>query len=283
MNQQRQVVYAKRRALLQEEGKVDFIEDVIGEIAHQHVKKYSPEATGEKDWQLDTFIEDCKAEFLQVDLSKADLQFEINVASLTDLVQEKVMDSYRKKEAMVGSEVMRKVETFVYMQIIDQAWKDHLLRMDQLKDSVGLRGYAQKDPLQEYKKEAYNLFESMMIRIEDETTLALVRMPPPENAPTRPTGIDVDDERIEMSHPDAHAPSSSQTSGVSAQKRDTVIGDGAAIHRTGRGEASRKPQQSATPVVRDTPKVGRNDDCPCGSGKKYKKCHGKQASEAQES
>lgn len=276
MNQQRQVVYAKRRTLLQEEGQVDFIEDVVAEIAFQLAKKRSPEATGEKDWHLEGFLEDCNNEFSQIQLSASDFQAPPSAEALSDFVKEKVMESYKRKEEMVSSEVMRRVETFVYMQIIDQAWKDHLLRMDQLKDSVGLRGYAQKDPLQEYKKEAYNLFESMMIRIEDETTLALVRMPPPENAPTRPVGLDVDDKRIEMSHPDANPPSSK-----TAKNHDTIVGDGAAIHRTGRGESTQKAQQQVVkPVVREAPKVGRNDDCPCGSGKKYKKCHGKPAGEA---
>jgi len=145
--------------------------------------------------------------------------------------------------------------------------------MDQLKDSVSLRGYGQRDPLQEYKKEGYKLFEGLMGRIQDETTLALVRMPPPEQISQEEFHHDeVDDSSFQFNNPDAQAEGyASASSSGNGNDDDNMIYHGS---RSGGGGG-----EPATPYVRDGEKVGRNDPCPCGSGKKYKKCHGRPGAE----
>ena len=163
---------------------------------------------------------------------------------------------------------MKKIEHFVHLQIIDGSWKEHLLAMDHLKDSVSLRGYGQRDPLQEYKKEAFRLFESLMFKIEDETVLALVRMPTPTVSESIPMAVEEPDEsELQFRHPSSsQAPVASSSSNTSSSSS------------TNNASSRSRRQQEAPPKVqpfhRPEAKVGRNDVCPCGSGKKYKKCHG---------
>ena len=145
-----------------------------------------------------------------------------------------------QKEAIIGAAPMRYHERMLMLQIVDSHWKDHLLGMDHLKEGIGLRGYGQRDPLVEYKKESFDLFEDLMNRIEEDTLRFLFLLQPVEEEKQA--------EQIERKRRRAEFLMSQQTSGN---------GDGAQ-HQ----------------VKRDSSKVGRNDPCPCGSGKKFKKCHG---------
>ena len=174
---------------------------------------------------------------------------------------------------------MRKIESFVYLQIIDQAWKEHLLAMDALKDSVRLRGYGQRDPLQEYKKEAFNLFALLVSRIEDETTLTLLKMPTPQPSEVssflenKSVEEESYDESLEFAHPDPQKlPPASQSSAPSESEQDKLVYYGSHAQQT--PNTPNKTQINQQPVKREGSKVGRNDLCPCGSGKKFKKCHG---------
>ena len=181
---------------------------------------------------------------------------DVSVDSIMGLTSETVMKSYEDKVSAIPQEVVSKVSAYVYLQVIDQNWKDHLKSMDELQESVRLRGYGQRDPLQEYKKEAYNLFEALMNRIEDETALTLIRMPAPE-AQEEYELAEPEMSEMQFQHPEAEAMSEAQNSGP-------VEKDGMIYHGS-RGEDSEpaKVQQ----VVREGEKVGRNDPCPCGSGK----------------
>ena len=142
-----------------------------------------------------------------------------------------------EKQAQVGEDNLRSFEKYLLLQVLDHHWKEHLLAMDHLRQSVGLRGYAQKQPLQEYKQESFELFRAMIERVREETVVMLhrvqVEQPPEMEAPRQP-------QQMSFRHGD-----------------DFIDED--------------EPLQ---PVRRDQPKVGRNDPCPCGSGKKYKHCHG---------
>ncbi|MGE0171599.1 MAG: preprotein translocase subunit SecA [Oligoflexales bacterium] len=278
MNQQRQVVYSRRRKVLDGTTDIDFLEDAVRGIATSVVSAFAPEKSEAKSWDKEKLTQKVSAEF-HTKFDFGDLNFtDISVEAVVDTVVSHVTQAYQQKKAGVGDEIMRKIEMFIYLQIIDQAWKEHLRAMETLQDNVRLRGYGQRDPLQEYKKEAFTLFQSLMIRIEDETVLTLVRMPPPTityNKEMEPAKAP-DDSKLNYNHPEptsAISPAAKPAVANKSQENDALIYHG----------SRSAPAPDAAKVetfIRDGDKVGRNDDCPCGSGKKYKKCHGKIGAQA---
>ena len=183
---------------------------------------------------------------------------------------------------MIGADNLREAERIIMLNVIDNQWKDHLLSMDHLKEGIGLRGYGQKDPLIEYKKESFQMFQDMMDRIEDESIRYLFFLRIETGNIPLPYPEPEDEDEEEVSPIDAPQPEPA-LAGVSVAQREaaqsTVLDltrniqrkkdrELAALQFAG-GEASSKPQ-----TVTNAAKVGRNDPCPCGSGKKYKKCHG---------
>jgi preprotein translocase subunit SecA len=192
---------------------------------------------------------------------------------IRDLLWEKIVESYDDKEKLVGRDVLHRVERDVMLQIVDSQWKDHLYSLDHLKEGIGLRGYGQRDPLVEYKKESFELFQAMKDRVDEEIVRYLWWLRPiiDDNGPTVPVPRRPAPRRppLILNDPSAESPS--------------VLGGGRAqapqASPFGPSRAQRPPRvggDDATPKTmrRDEPKVGRNDPCPCGSGKKYKKCHG---------
>ncbi|MGH7167824.1 MAG: SEC-C metal-binding domain-containing protein, partial [Nitrospiraceae bacterium] len=162
---------------------------------------------------------------------------ELGRDALRDELRERVLHAYQNKEQELGSEFLRYLEKMVLLQVIDHHWKDHLLAMDQLRDGIGLRGYGQKDPLIEYKREGFDMFSAMMDRIKADSLDRLFH--------------------------------------VQAVKGD-LPAETPRLRQPVRMTLNRGEEPVATaPVRRDHEKVGRNDPCPCGSGKKYKKCHGR--------
>jgi preprotein translocase subunit SecA len=160
-------------------------------------------------------------------------------------LRQQVAELYRRKEGEIGEANMRQLERVVMLRIIDTLWKDHLLAMDYLKEGIGLRGYGQRDPLVEYKREGYDLFAGMMERIQIDVVAQLLRV-----QPLRPTG------QLQPAASPATAPA----------RAPRLV-----FHR---GDAGPEQASRTAPVHRDGHKVGRNDPCSCGSGKKYKKCCG---------
>jgi preprotein translocase subunit SecA len=160
--------------------------------------------------------------------------------TLADVVREKTLQTYEEKEATFTPPVLRYLEKMILLQTIDGLWKDHLLSMDHLKEGIGLRGYGQKNPLQEYQKEAFAMFESLLERMQEDVIekLFTVQIARQEDARRIEQARRIPQRQVLMSH-----------GGIAAE-----------------------PQPM--PLKREAPKVGRNDPCPCGSGKKYKKCHG---------
>lgn len=262
MNQQRQVIYGRRRKILEGTISLDFITDSIRGITEGIVASHSPETT-QKKFNKEEFEKEISNEFhmpIQIEIQSEEDE---SSAALTQQVQEQVIKHYENKRQMVSPDIMAKVDSFLYLQILDQSWKDHLRSMDQLQDSVRLRGYGQRDPLQEYKKEAYQLFNSLMLRIEDETSLALVRMPPPQISNSKELEVEEPDEAdMNFNNPQSEAP------GLPSQ-------DDELIYHGSREQPASNERAKPQPFKREVGKVGRNDPCPCGSGKKYKKCHGK--------
>ena len=185
--------------------------------------------------------------------------------------------SYEEKEELVGREVLQRVERDIMLQIVDAQWKDHLYSLDHLKEGIGLRGYGQRDPLVEYKKESFELFQAMKDRVDEEIVRYLWWLRPVSERGERRAGA------AAAASGAAPPPLIAQRPG--AASRASPFG----ATRGGRGDRTAAPARRAArrsrarvggddapvkTVRRDEPKVGRNDPCPCGSGKKYKKCHG---------
>jgi preprotein translocase subunit SecA len=202
--------------------------------------------------------------------------------AIEETIAEQLQQKYQQKEDLIGAELMRQSERWIMLKVIDDQWKDHLLSMDHLKEGIGLRGYGQKDPLVEYKKESYILFQDMMDRIEDENVRLLfflqISEGPGGGRPELPFEVneegyteDENDEEEEQTpavsdRQRAAAQSTIQdfTRNIQRKKEKEM----AALQFVG-GDGSSNGQK---PVVKGD-KVGRNEPCPCGSGKKYKNCH----------
>ncbi|HEV7490417.1 MAG TPA: SEC-C metal-binding domain-containing protein, partial [Rhodanobacteraceae bacterium] len=187
-----------------------------------------------------------------------DGQSEVDSETILKYVQDNVDRMFREKEAMVGSEVMRALEKHVMLSVLDNAWKEHLSSMDYLRQGIYLRGYAQKQPKQEFKREAFQLFQLMLERVKHEIIQLLARV-----------RIRNEDEVQAMEQQQQRQAQARQLQFQHAEAGDLAAGEPEAAPRAAAG-----PQ---TPVLREAPKVGRNDPCPCGSGKKYKHCHGQLA------
>jgi len=213
---------------------------------------------------------------------------------LGDAIFEKLKQDYEAKEKILGAETMRYHERMVMLSVIDGLWKDHLLAMDQLKEGIGLRGYAQQDPLVAYKKESFDMFEAMMLKFQEDTVRFLFRMQilgpdgAPVDAPPQPRRevpaappVASALPRAERNAPALPPPPPPPTDVAIRTRQPSTTIDALekefqrkkqreleAASRSGGGDSSEAAQR------RTGEKVGRNDPCPCGSGKKYKKCHG---------
>ncbi len=297
MNQQRQVVYKMRRAMLEgldtgKNAEIEFLETALSNLVAATVERLAQ--AGHERNQLAMALKVAVRQEHNSEIQLADsIETEGDAQEvLIGTITNQVLQNYREKFTEVGAEIKSKIECFIYLQIIDRAWKNHLQGMDALKDSVSLRGYGQRDPLQEYKKEAFRLFEAMMIRIEDETTQALMHMERPRlEVANELHREDADEEDLEFKHPEAahfekpeaqtaQAPAVAPASGVDRQGTVQRFGQESMVYHGPRSVPQEEPRQAApSPVRRDAAKVGRNDPCPCGSGKKFKKCHGQSGSE----
>jgi preprotein translocase subunit SecA len=200
----------------------------------------------------------------------------LNRQELGDAIFDKLKERYDAKEKLIGPEAMRHHERMIMLSVIDQQWKDHLLSMDHLKEGIGLRGYGQHDPLVEYKKESFEMFEAMMQRFQEDTVrylylMQILERPPdaaPQGAPSAPESAAVEHSG------DGNGRRPPRMVSTSADELEEAF-----MRRKRRElEQARMAGAGDTPsvqqVVRGQEKVGRNDPCPCGSGKKFKKCHG---------
>ncbi len=280
MSQQRQVVYGRRNLLLRGENVVTFLDDVVFSAALTVAERNSPEKSNTTSWDIAKLKSELNAEFNCEQTFEELDAIEQSPNSFADAAADKVMKLYQDKKQKVGEKNMGQIENYIYMQVIDSAWKNHLLSMDHLKDSVSLRGYGQRDPLQEYKKEAYRLFEALMLRIEEETALALVRMPPPQMVEQPLIREDEDETEMNFIHPDADSGTFAPKVEPVLPKRKEMREDQMVYRSAANPGNNQQPAQPQT-FIRDEDKVGRNDPCPCGSGKKYKKCHGRNNAQAE--
>jgi len=239
MNKQRETVYGLRRQLLEGTDQKEFVMDAADRVANWLVESNCPKDQHADQWNINGLRTEFWGRF-GVDLKKHELRYDPKrLPELTAELQEIVHKHYDEREQVWTPERMRFHERMIMLQVVDAQWKDHLLAMDHLKEGIGLRGYSQRDPLVEYKRESFSMFEGMMDRVEDETLRYLFLMRTP----------DEEEEMIRQY----------QQRKRREQREMQMVGGGAV----------EKPQQ----VIRRE-KIGRNDPCPCGSGKKYKKCHG---------
>jgi len=235
------------------------------------VQTYCPREQHPDQWNTTQLAAEVNRQF-GVDTKAAGIDTShLNHDQLSDAVAEAVLKRYDEKEKLFGVELMRWLERRIILDVVDTQWKDHLLSLDHLKEGIGLRGYGQKDPLVEFKKEAFTLFEDMMTRIDDETIRYLfhIRLAEGEQSPA---------ERPEMAAVPARARLDPGAEHAAAEM-PRIAAARELERRQQRQQRNLQfqtgPAQAEAPKpVRAGAKIGRNDPCPCGSGKKYKKCCG---------
>jgi preprotein translocase subunit SecA len=257
MNKQREVIYGQRREILEGASLKEDILEGMDKILSDIFALYISDNSDAGQWDTAGLVSALRLKFgLELDASIAE---KIEKSKLKEDLCQKMAQVYAEKEKSIGAEMLRHLERMVFLQIIDSKWKDHLYAMDSLREGIGLRAYGQRDPLIEYKREAFEMFAQMMSGIEEEAIETLFKLQPVK--PERFRGI-FSSLPQEFSHPEVEK-------FERPQEEPVVMGD----VRFGAPRLATPP--SRPPIKSDQPKAGRNDPCPCGSGKKFKKCCGK--------
>jgi preprotein translocase subunit SecA len=283
MNKQREAVYGLRRQLLEGMDQKDliledYVSGILGDLMEQHI----PPKAHADDWDIKGLKDAIFTRFGVDILAEGIKPDALSRQELGDAIFDKLKERYEAKEKLIGPDAMRHHERMIMLSVIDQQWKDHLLSMDHLKEGIGLRGYGQHDPLVEYKRESFDMFEDMMQRFQEDTIRYLYLMQilerppdsgaaggPPPGGPGRgpqgggPTPQDGDGNGR---RPRMVSTSADELEEAFMRRKRRELEQ---ARMAGGGETQQVQQ-----VVRSQEKVGRNDPCPCGSGKKYKKCHG---------
>jgi preprotein translocase subunit SecA len=287
MNKQREAVYGLRHQLLEGvEQRELILEDYVGGILSGLLDEYCNERKRQDQWDLKGLGEKLVDHF-GFNLAASGIKpEEMTRHELGDTLFEKLTEVYQAKENILGAAQMRHHERMVMLSVIDGLWKDHLLSMDHLKEGINLRGYAQRDPLVEYKRESFELFEAMMLKFQEDTCRFLFRMQiigpdgQPIDAAPRPRGeVPKAPPVASAAHPVSGDGAPREIAIPTRQPSTTIDALEKEFHRKKERELAVASRQgggdSSQPTQRRTgEKVGRNDPCPCGSGKKYKKCHG---------
>jgi preprotein translocase subunit SecA len=238
MNQQREVIYRQRRQALDGKDLKDTIQEIMFDKSSEIANAFADERALPEEWDFKGVDEAVFKQFnTRMGIPDEDTLDGLTEEGLSQLIYDTVQAVYLEKETLIGESEYRSLERFILLQTVDQLWKDHLLSMDHLKEGIGLRGYAQQNPLIVYKKEGFEMFQDMIERVKEETLSILFRIQPAE--PESLTDIQ------------------------KPQEQQLVFSG---------GDTSTPKKKPAT---RSSGKVGRNAPCPCGSGKKYKQCHGK--------
>src|SRR5262245_9100045 len=281
MNKQRESVYALRREILEGQIRVDedervdsreYLMALAEELLDSMLETYAPPKADFEEWDLEALKREVTRVF-GLDTTPLDFSDRTS-AEISDTLWEKITATYDDKEKMIGAELLRRIERDVMLQVVDTHWKDHLYSLDHLKEGIGLRGYGQRDPLVEYKKESFALFQGMKERVDEEIARYIWGLRPvlSDEAPTARRPVARRQAPLIFNDPSAAAPS--PLTGARAQAPPQPPSPFGAP----RGQARQPDRVGGDDVIktvkRDQPKVGRNDLCPCGSGKKYKKCHG---------
>ena len=254
-NDQRKVVYTQRNDLLSADDVSESVDNIREEVVNSLIDEFIPPQSLEEQWDISGLEKRIAAELNEQLPVKhwLDTEDALDEDGVRQRILEKVVESYREKESLAGAESLRAFEKHILLRILDDKWKEHLATMDHLRQGIHLRGYAAKNPKQEYKREAFELFSQMLTDIKHEVIRVLSHVQVQQDDQTEELERQRREElarRMQFEHQEAQALAGDQSS------------EG----------AEPAPQE---PVVRDGRKVGRNEPCPCGSGKKYKQCHGK--------
>lgn len=259
-NDQRQIIYQQRNELLEADDISDMLKAIRSDVVSDVVAEYIPPQTLEEQWDVAGLERRIATEF-EVELpiqQWLDEDRSVNESVIHERIYTAVDEAYEAKCALVGAD-MRKIERHILLQVLDTLWKEHLATMDHLRHGIHLRAFAQKNPKQEYKREAFELFQQMLESLKHDVIrfLAHLRLQQDENAEA------LEQQRREEQAKRAMEFQHAESSGLSVDEDE--------------GQTAQAPAAQAQPetFVRDAPKVGRNEACPCGSGKKYKQCHGK--------
>jgi preprotein translocase subunit SecA len=284
MNKQRETIYAIRRSALEGKDQRDYVLGIAEDLAIELLDTYCPREQHPGQWNTTQFLAEITSQF-GVDAKGAGADpTALNHDQLSEAVVAAITKKYEEKEKEFGADLMRWLERRIILDVVDSQWKDHLLSLDHLKEGIGLRGYGQRDPLVEFKKEAFVLFEDMMARIDNETIRYLFHIqvqvegrpvqpgarpdgagqqPPPTPRQPRPRPLAAAASAAARIAEPEQLPAFAREMERKHQRQEKEL-----QFQTG-------PAQAEAPKpVRAGAKVGRNDPCPCGSGKKYKKCHG---------
>lgn len=255
-NDQRQVVYQQRQELLEAEDISDAINAIRRDVINDVISDFIPPMSIEDQWDVPGLTQHLAAEFnLPLPIQQwLDEEDSLDEEGLRERIIQAAQEAYDAKRERIG-DVIKEIEKQVMLQVLDSRWKEHLAQMDHLRQGIGLRAYAQRNPKQEYKREAFELFQSMLNGIQRETIAILARVEPMTQEQIeemeRRQREALERQRLELQHAEASALSEPAAEGQQAA------------------------QAQQMPYVRQGQKIGRNDPCPCGSGKKYKQCHGR--------
>ncbi|MCK7593950.1 preprotein translocase subunit SecA [Pseudomarimonas salicorniae] len=259
-NDQRKVIYEQRNDLLEAEDVHDSVLGIRDDVFTATVHKHVPPGSIDEQWDLPGLERELESDFgLRVDLkAMAEADEDLTAEVIAERIRELGNQVFAAKEEQVGAEMMRQLEKHLMLNVLDQSWKEHLARMDYLRQGIHLRGYAQKQPKQEYKRESFELFSEMLDKVKRDliTLLARVRIRSEEEV----ARLEEEERRRQQAQADRLRFQHESAGGYSADE------EAAQVLAAQSGQAS--------PMTREAPKVGRNEPCPCGSGKKYKHCHG---------
>lgn len=251
-NDQRSVIYTQRREILEAEDIAEEVDEMREDVLDAAISQFIPPQSMPEQWRVAELESYLATEFnLNAEVQQwLDEDKSLHEESLREKLQQTLEEAYKEKEEQAGGDLLRKFEQQIMLQVLDTRWKEHLQNMDQLRQGIHLRGYAQKNPKQEYKREAFGLFEHFLANVRSDVVRVLshVKIRTPEEVEAV--------ERQRREEADA------------LMQRQTTRHDDSSASNKGSDTANQ-------PFKRDFPKVGRNEACPCGSGKKYKQCHGK--------
>jgi preprotein translocase subunit SecA len=270
MNKQREEIYRFRRELLEGKDQKEYILGLAEDLTREFLDTYAGEDVLEENWDLDNLKVNMRRVFGidipdEIDVpppegdpgaaNRAKLK-EVSRPELEDYLLQRVQKTYQDKEDQVGEQSLRWFERVIMLQTIDQQWKDHLLMLDHVKEGIGLRGYGQRDPLVEYKRESFTLFEELWNRATEEMVRMVYLLKPVSQEEEK----DLLGAKARRQQQQQQAQRATYSAGMD-ETADTAA-------------AERRTAAAVKTAVRTVPKVGRNEPCPCGSGKKYKKCCG---------
>jgi preprotein translocase subunit SecA len=278
-NDQRKAIYELRDGIMGAERVTAMVDEVRPDVVNAVIDAYIPPQTPEDLWNVDGLQETLKRDFgLELPIRKwLDDEHDLNEKGLRARITDKLAESYVAKKEQVGAPVLEHFEKAIMLQVLDNLWREHLASMDYMRQGIHLRGYAQKDPKQEYKREGFTMFNEMLARYKHDVTSMLARVRIQTEAEVREVEeqrrrqAELRERQMQMQHeaaPGVESAAASELAPAAAGAPPATDGGPRRLQ-----QAPPPPPRPQT-VVREMPKVGRNDPCPCGSGKKYKHCHG---------